>query len=173
MEDKFARDSGPANNSLLESTAPAPSYNPTLGPGLISAFIPTPVLAPAPALPSFDEFFRQFMKAYLETNQAPKQFLIECKQPFKAKVLEVYYAKLHMDCYHFYQQCKDYFETAGAIEANRTPFAVFFLHKNISLRWAQFKYCHQEKKLTSITLKKFKTFLQKNLRESKSFIDII
>ena len=51
----------------------------------------------------------------------------------KAKVPKVYYGKLHMDCYHFCQQCKDYFETAGAPETNRTPFAASFLHGNLSV----------------------------------------
>ena len=54
----------------------------------------------------------------------------------------MYDAKLHTDCYHFYQQCKDYFETTGAIGTNQTPFAVSFLRKNISVHWTQYKRCH-------------------------------
>ena len=85
----------------------------------------------------------------------------------------MYYGKLHIDCYHFCQQFKDYFETAGAIGTNRTFFAVFFLYGNISLRWMQYKRCHQNKELTSITWTEFKAFLQKNLKKSKSFVDSI
>ena len=49
----------------------------------------------------------------------------------KAKVLEMYYGKLHMDYYHFCQQGEDCFEIAGATGANRTLFAALFLRKNI------------------------------------------
>ena len=43
------------------------------------------------------------MKVYLETNQRLKQPPAEGKQFFKAKVPNVYYGKLHIDCYYFYQ----------------------------------------------------------------------
>ena len=43
------------------------------------------------------------MKAYLESNQGPRQPLVERKQPLKAKVSKVYYGKLHIDCYYFCQ----------------------------------------------------------------------
>ena len=76
------------------------------------------------------------MKAYLESNQGPKQSPAERKQYFKAEVPKVYYGKLHTDCYYLCQQCKDYFETTGAIGTNRTPFTAFFLCENISMRWA-------------------------------------
>ena len=109
----------------------------------------------------------------METNQRPRQPSAERKQTLKAKIPEIYYSKLHMDCYHFCQYCKDYFETAGAIRANQTLFATFFLHGNISVHWAQFKYCNKVEELTSITWTEFKAFLQKNLGESKSFVDSI
>ena len=73
------------------------------------------------------------MKAYLEMNQEPRQPPTECKQSFKAKVLEVYYAKSHIDYYHFSQQCVDYFETARITGANRTPFVASFLRGNIGV----------------------------------------
>ena len=76
-----------------------------------------------------------------------------------------------MDCYHFYQQCKDYFETSGATGINRTPFAASFLHGTISLRWAQHKRRHQS--ATLITWLEFKTFLRKDLGNSQAFINNI
>ena len=66
------------------------------------------------------------MKAYLEFNQESSQSSLEHEQYLKAKVLDMYYGKLHMNCYHFYQQCKDHFETIQTIGANWTPFVVFF-----------------------------------------------
>ena len=40
------------------------------------------------------------MKAYLESNQGFSQSPAECEQFLKTKVLDVYYGKLHMDCYY-------------------------------------------------------------------------
>ena len=88
-------------------------------------------------------------------------------------VPEVYYDKSHLDCYHFCQQCEDHFETAGATGCNRTLFTALFLRGNISIRWVQFKRCNRGEKLTPITWTEFKAFLQKNLGESKSFVDSI
>ena len=113
------------------------------------------------------------MKAYLETNQRPRQPLAECAQSLKAKVPEVSYGKLHIDCYHFYQQCKVYFETAGASGTNRTLFIAFFFCRNISVCWTQYKCCHRGKELIPITWTEFKAFLRKNLGESKFFVDNI
>ena len=41
------------------------------------------------------------------------------------------------------------------------------------MRWAQFKRYNRDKKLIPITWTEFKAFLQKNIRESKSFVDRI
>ena len=130
VEDELARDPGPDGGPHSGSTSPAPSRNPTPGPVQVPALIP----APAPAPVSTDELFKKFMKAYLESNQGPKPPPAERERPLKAKVPEVYYGKSHMDCYHFCQQCEDYFETAGATGTNRTPFAASFLRGNISVR---------------------------------------
>ena len=132
VEDRLTRDPSPTNNSHLGSTSSTLFYKPTPGPALFLAFIPAQIPAPALALLSFDNLFKQFMKAYLESNQRLKQPPAEREQFFKAKMPDVYYKKLYMDCYHFCQQCKDYFETPRATRANRTPFAVFLLCKNIS-----------------------------------------
>ena len=87
-----------------------------------------------PASLSTNELFKGFMKTYLESNQGPSQLPEERKQPLKAKRLDIYYGKLHMDCYHFCQQCEDHFETSRATKTNRTPFAVSFLCENISIQ---------------------------------------
>ena len=175
VEDELARDPGPVGGPHSGSTSPALSRNPTPGPKLVPALIPAPVPAPvpAPALPSSDELFRQFMRAYLESNQGPRPPPAERERSLKAKVPEVYYGKSHMDCYHFCQQCEDHFETAGATGTNRTPFAAFFLRGNISVCWTQYKRRHQGEKPIPITWTEFKAFLQKNLGESKSFVDSI
>ena len=173
MEDEFARDPGLVGGPHSGSISPSSSRNPTPGPDQVPALIPAlaPTLAPAPA--SIDELFKKFMKAYLESNQGPRQPPAEREQLLKAKVLEVYYGKLYMDCYYFCQQCKDHFETAEATGTNRTPFAAFFLRENISVCWTQYKRCHRGEERISISWTEFKAFLRKNLGESKSFIDSI
>ena len=120
MEDELARDPGPVGGPHSVSTSPNSSRNPTPGPDqlpdLISAPAPVPNLAPAPT----NELFKKFMKAYLESNQGPRQPPEERKQTFKPKVPKMYYGKLHIDCYHFCQQCENHFETAGVTGFNQT-----------------------------------------------------
>ena len=101
VEDELARDPGPVGGFYSGSTSPALSRNPTPRPKLVSALISTPV--PALALFYSNKLFKQFIKAYLKSNQGPRQPPAEREQFLKAKVLEVYYGKLHMDYYHFYQ----------------------------------------------------------------------
>ena len=173
VEDELAREPGPVGGPHSGSTSPAPSRNLSPGPELVPALNPAPVPAPTPAPVASEELFKKFMKAYLETNQGPRQPPEERKQTLKAKVPEVYYGKSHMDCYHFCQQCKDHFETAGTNGFNRTPFVASFLCGNISVYWAQFKRRNRGEELTLITWTKFKAFLRKNLGESKSFVDSI
>ena len=134
VEDELTRDLGPVGGPYLGSSSPAPSRNSTPGHDQVLALVPAlaniSALTPVPT----NQLFKKFIKAYLESNQGPKQPPTKRKQLFKAKVPEVYEGKLHMDCYHFCQQSKAYFETAGATGTNRTSVAAFFLCENISVR---------------------------------------
>ena len=106
----------------------------------------------------------------METTQA--QALAEPqKRPLKARTTETYWGKSHIECYHFYQQCEDHFETSGATGINHTPFASSFLRGSISLRWAQHKRRHES--ATPIMWSEFKVFLRKDLGSSQAFIDNI
>ena len=78
------------------------------------------------------------MKVFMEMTQARDQ-LGPQERLLKARTPETCSGKSHMDCYHFCQQCEDYFETSGATGMNHTPFAATFLRGAISLRWAQNK----------------------------------
>ena len=91
------------------------------------------------------------MRAYLESNQRSRQTPAAHERFLQAKVPEVYFDKSHMDSYHFRQQYKDHFKTAGAIRTNRTPFAAFFFRGNISVCWTQYKQRHRGEELTPIT----------------------
>ena len=128
----------------------------------------TPPLAP----PTSKDLFTKFMKVFIETTQAQAQALAEPRErPLKARTPETYSGKSHIDCYHFCQQCEDYFEISGATGMNRTPFIAIFLRGAISLRSAQHKQHH--KHATPITWSEFKAFLQKDLGSSQAFIDSI
>ena len=88
----------------------------------------TPTSSPAgfwaltPASPSINKLFKRFMKTYLiEYNQRSNQPPKECKQLFKAKILDVYYGKLHIDCYYFCQQCEDPLRILGSPEPTKPP----------------------------------------------------
>ena len=91
IKNELTRNPSSTDGSHSGNTFPIPSHKLILG----SALVPAPVSA----LPFSDELFKQFMKAYFGLNQGLKQPLAERKQPLKAKILEVYYGKLHMD-YH-------------------------------------------------------------------------
>ena len=132
---------------------------------------PTPPEASTPPLvpPISEDLFTKFMKVFMETTQAQAQATEPRERPLKARTPETYSGKSHMDCYHFCQQCEDYFETSGATGINRTPFAATFLRGAISLRWAQHKRCH--KRATPITWSEFKAFLRKDFGSSQAFID--
>lgn len=54
------------------------------------------------------------------------------KGQLKAKLPDLYYDKTYMECYHFCQQCENYFATADATGFNHTPFATFFLYSQIN-----------------------------------------
>ena len=64
VEDELARDPSPVGRPYLSSTSSALSCNPIL----YLAPVPAPILALAPALAAIKDLFKQFIKAYLESN---------------------------------------------------------------------------------------------------------
>ena len=120
--DELAGTQGPAKRSNAGSNeASTKAFTPPEASTLL--FIPL----------TSEDLFTKFMKVFMETTQAWEQ-LEPRKRPFKARTPETYSGKSHMDCYHFCQQCEDYFKTSSATEMNHTPFAATFLCDAISLR---------------------------------------
>lgn len=110
----------------------------------------------------------------METTQAQtwdQKQLKSRKRPLKTKTPEIYFGRFYIDCYHFYQQYKDYFKTLGAIEMNCTPFAASFFCGNVSFGQAQHKLHH--KSTISITWPELKIFFRKNFENSQAFINNI
>ena len=91
------------------------------------------------------------------------------EQPLKARFPDFYYGNSHMDCYRFCQQCEDHFETAGARGPNRIPFAASFLRGTVVQQLQQYKQRSQG--LVLMTWLEFKSFLRKNLGDSRAFIN--
>ena len=52
-------------------------------------------------------------------------------RPFKLRNLNLYYSHLLMECYYFYQQCKDYFKITELLGHKRISFAIDFLKDHI------------------------------------------
>ena len=97
------------------------------------------------------------MQAYIEDRRPPisaqAPALVEPKeQSVKARFLDLYFGKSHLDCYWFCQQYQDHFDTARANRDNRTPFATFFLRDGISPRWTQYKHRHAHEKGSDIVI---------------------
>lgn len=67
--------------------------------------------------------------------------------------------------------CEDHLNTAGATGSNRTQFAALFLRGRISFQWHQHK--RRVEDVAPLSWVHFKTFLQKNLGDSRAFVDTI
>ena len=63
------------------------------------------------------------------------------ERSLKAWFPDIDRGKTHLECYNFFQQCKDHFATANATGSNRVPFAATFLKNTALFRWQQ----HQRK----------------------------
>lgn len=98
----------------------------------------------------------------LKQNQALKAG--SCKQSFKAQLSDLYYKNLHLDCYCFCLQCKDYFKTTRASRPNRNFFATLFFYKLVIQQWHQHKHYSKVKNL--LIWLDFKNFFQKNLKDN-------
>ena len=67
--------------------------------------------------------------------QAQAQILLEPqKRSLKAKTTKAYFGISHIDFYHFYQQCKNYFKILVTIKINRTSLATSYLYDFFSFK---------------------------------------
>ena len=76
----------------------------------------------------------------------------------KAWFPDIYYAKTHLECYRFFQQCKDYFATAGTTGANRVLFMAIFLKNTALFRWQQYQHKIEDQINVPISWEGFKAF---------------
>ena len=102
---------------------------------VLEAWTPASVPAPAPA-----------------TSQKFEDKLL------KARFLDVYCGKSHIDCYNFCQHYEDYFATAEATKANGIFSTTSFFQDRISFCWQQYKRRQDVDNSVPITQNKFKAF---------------
>ncbi len=124
---------------------------------------PGPVPAPAPTLTPVarpNDLFQEFMRTCIERVQdqspaAPATPAAEARdntdRPLKPRNPDLYYGNLHMECYYFSQQCKDYFKVARSLGHKRVPFATGFLKDRILNQWQQHKTRMQRNRLALMT----------------------
>ncbi len=96
----------------LKRPAPSPAQGPVS---------PGPESAPAPIL---NDLFQEFLRTYIKRIQdqalaalaAPAaEARDDTNKHFKPQNPDLYYGYLHMECYYFYQQCKDHFEVVESL----------------------------------------------------------
>ena len=149
--------------AVLHVSTPAPA--PPLAPGKLVAKYTNTNLQRATKLA-----LKLFVQGQQQAQSLIAPWALEPRErPLKARFPDLYYGNLHMDCYRFCQQCKDYFETAKAKRPNRIPFAALFLRRLVIQRWLQYKRRHNG--TVPITWPEFKDLLRKNLGDSRAFID--
>ena len=81
--------------------------------------LPLPALAPVPAPVVATSLYYESVYEWLWKAQSP----------------DIYRNKTHIECYNFFQQCKDYFATAGATELKQVLFAATFLKNTAMFCW--------------------------------------
>ena len=114
------------------------------------------------------EDLQKILKTILKA-QAPSDDA--CEKLLKARSVDVYCGKSHMECYNFCQQCENYFATTGTKGPNRIPFAASFLRNRINFRWQQYKRKYEVESTIVITWKEFKTFLCRSLGDFQAFVN--
>ncbi len=161
------------------SNKPGPSQTPTgskvpTGPETPTGPKTPPGLPQAPPLqvphqPGANNYSQQDLDRIIQT------FLHVSKggsrDKLKAKSLDVYCGRSHIECYNFCQQCEDHFVTCGATGPYRIPFAASFLRKRIKFRWQQYKRKLDAESSIPISWDKFKAFVRKALGDFRAFVD--
>ena len=82
-----------------------------------------------------------------------------CKRPLKAKFLELYCGKTHIECYNFIQQYEVHFATAKAKRPNHIPFVAIFFQKQALFCCQQYKAKNVAETNVPLTWEEFKAFL--------------
>ena len=86
---------------------------------------------------------------------------------------DVYWGKTYLECYNFFQQCKDDFAIARAKSQNQVPFAATFFKDIALFCWQQYQQKVKDKTNVFITWVKFKAFLSQSLGEFEAFVNTI
>ena len=180
----------PTNDSDTPVLTPTVFCAPTPAPAQTSvlAKAPTPVQAPTPTPTSAsdsvlgpsgrytDKDLQRSTKLTLELFVKGQEHvqLQESTAPhnclFKAWNPNFYYRSLHIECYYFCQQCKDYFNIIRATSHKRILFAASFLKDWINFCWQQHKMHVKSDNAISSIWDKFKAFFRQSFGKSTLFV---
>ena len=178
-------------NELAGGTPTEGSDRRTLAPAVTRAFTPAvpPVVTPLATSSSADssvvkyseDDLQQILRTVLDFRPlspipapaAAPHYKGPRKRPLKARFPDIYWGKMHLECYNFFQQCEDHFATAGTMGSNRVPFAATFLKDTVPFRWQQHQRKVEDQTNISISWEGFKAFLRQSLGESEAFVDTI
>ena len=141
---------GGTSNKGSDRYTPAPTATRAFTPAI--APIVTPLIASGSADSSVIRYLKDNLQRILRTVldfrppallpapvvAAALHYEVLCKRPLKAWFLDIYWDKTHLECYNFFQQCKDHFATAGAMGPNRVSFAPIFLNDTALFQWQQY-----------------------------------
>ena len=78
-----------------------------------------------------------------------------------------------MECYNFFQQCKNHFAIAKATGLNQVLFVTTFLKDSALFPLQQYQHKIKDKTNVFITWKKYKVFFCQNQGKSNAIIDTI
>ena len=95
------------------------------------------------------------------------------ERPLKARFPDIYQGKTHLECYDFFQLCKNNFATAGTTGQNQVLFAAIFLKDTALFCWRQHQCKIEDQTNVFISWKGFKAFFCQSLGKSKAFVDTI
>ena len=98
---------------------------------------------------------------------APQQYKNPCERSLKAQFPEIYWSKIHLECYNFFQQSGNHFAIAGAKSQNRMLFAATFLKNTALFCWQQYQQKVEDETDIFITWEKFKAFFCQSLMSPK------
>lgn len=103
------------------------------------------VFAPIPSPPNIytnvdlQRTTKLALKFFIKGQKYGKVNFAPWDKALKAQNLDLYYGSSYIECYYFYEQYKDYFDMANAINLQSISFATPFLQNRINFRWQQLK----------------------------------
>ena len=181
-KEKFASGTSTVNGNFCTPT-PATTYVSTPADALVIAFVAASGSAYSSVVRYLEDNLQRILKTILDFRSltpvpapvitAALHYKGLCERPLKAWFPNIYWDKTHLECYNFFQQCKDHFAIAGATGPNRVLFAAIFLNNTALFCWQQYQHKINDQTNVSISCKGLIAFLCQSLGKSEAFVNTI